>query len=143
MPRELRDPIDTNPCGRVGRERGRDRVVQRDALVGEQRPSPGRPEGVPHLEEREVGQLQTLSTVTKLSAGGRPGAESSLTKVFWSELDVQLHETALGLLRADTFLSKPTLIWSDDWLSIRFLRGCGAVAQLCAGAVDFLACSAG
>ena len=30
--------------------------------------------------------------------GGRPGAESSLNKVFWSELDVALHETALELL---------------------------------------------
>ncbi len=36
MPRELRNTVDTDRDGRVGRERGRDRVVQRDALVGEQ-----------------------------------------------------------------------------------------------------------
>lgn len=31
-------------------------------------------------------------------AKGAPGARSSLTKVFWSELDLALHETALDLL---------------------------------------------
>ena len=34
----------------------------------------------------------------RLAAGGTLGAESSLGKVFWSELDVALHETALDLL---------------------------------------------
>ncbi|KAB2383584.1 acyl-CoA dehydrogenase family protein [Actinomadura montaniterrae] len=37
------------------------------------------------------------------------GAESSLNKVFWSELDVALHETALDLLGADGELD-------SDWL---------------------------
>ena len=32
------------------------------------------------------------------SRAGRPGARSSLNKIFWSELDVRLHETALDLL---------------------------------------------
>jgi alkylation response protein AidB-like acyl-CoA dehydrogenase len=41
---------------------------------------------------------QTFWTVTRLTAGERPGAESSLVKLFWSELDVRLHETALALL---------------------------------------------
>jgi alkylation response protein AidB-like acyl-CoA dehydrogenase len=31
-------------------------------------------------------------------AGTQPGARSSLTKLYWSELDVALHETALELL---------------------------------------------
>jgi alkylation response protein AidB-like acyl-CoA dehydrogenase len=33
--------------------------------------------------------------------GGPVGAEASLTKVFWSELDLAMHETALDLLGAD------------------------------------------
>ncbi|AMW08212.1 acyl-CoA dehydrogenase [Streptomyces qaidamensis] len=33
-----------------------------------------------------------------IAAGGSIGAESSLNKVFWSELDIALHETALDLL---------------------------------------------
>jgi alkylation response protein AidB-like acyl-CoA dehydrogenase len=43
-------------------------------------------------------QLHTLGMAQRLAAGGRLGAESSLGKVFWSELDVALHETALDLL---------------------------------------------
>jgi alkylation response protein AidB-like acyl-CoA dehydrogenase len=48
--------------------------------------------------DAEAYQLQTLGTVTRISAGESIGAESSLTKIFWSELDVRLHETALRLL---------------------------------------------
>jgi len=48
--------------------------------------------------DAEAYQLQTLRTVTRTLAGDAPGAESSLTKVFWSELDVRLHDTALELL---------------------------------------------
>ena len=63
--------------------------------------------------DAEAYQLQTLSTVTKLSADERPGAESSLTKVFWSELDVRLHETALGLLGHDAELDDSP--WMKGW----------------------------
>ena len=42
--------------------------------------------------------LNTYQTVSKLLAGGKIGAEASLNKIFWSELDVHLHETALALL---------------------------------------------
>ena len=41
---------------------------------------------------------QTFWTVTRLMEGGRTGPEASLVKIFWSELDVRLHETALRLL---------------------------------------------
>ena len=41
---------------------------------------------------------QTFWTVTRLCDGAPTGAESSLVKLFWSELDVRLHETALALL---------------------------------------------
>ena len=40
----------------------------------------------------------TFDTAARLAAGGTLGAESSLGKVFWSELDLDLHETALDLL---------------------------------------------
>src|SRR5215467_5467677 len=40
----------------------------------------------------------TFDTAARLAAGGTLGAESSLGKVFWSELDIVLHETALDLL---------------------------------------------
>jgi alkylation response protein AidB-like acyl-CoA dehydrogenase len=43
-------------------------------------------------------RLHTFATAGRLAAGGTVGAEASLGKVFWSELDVALHETALELL---------------------------------------------
>ena len=48
--------------------------------------------------DAEAYQLQTLQTVTRISDGESTGPESSLTKIFWSELDVRLHETALRSL---------------------------------------------
>jgi alkylation response protein AidB-like acyl-CoA dehydrogenase len=43
-------------------------------------------------------QLFTYAHASRITAGGSIGAESSLNKVFWSELDIALHETALDLL---------------------------------------------
>ncbi|MFF6881137.1 acyl-CoA dehydrogenase family protein [Streptomyces sp. NPDC012474] len=43
-------------------------------------------------------QLFTYAHASHIAAGGSIGAESSLNKVFWSELDIALHETALDLL---------------------------------------------
>jgi alkylation response protein AidB-like acyl-CoA dehydrogenase len=46
----------------------------------------------------------TLQTVTRLQDGGSIGAEASINKVFWSELDVRLHRTALALLGGEAEL---------------------------------------
>ena len=46
-------------------------------------------------------RLYTFQTVTKMIEGGSIGAESSLNKLFWSEMDVRSHETALSLQGAD------------------------------------------
>ena len=43
-------------------------------------------------------QLYTFEAVTRVNEGESLGAESSMNKVFWSELDVDLHETALDIL---------------------------------------------
>ena len=60
----------------------------------------------------EAYQLQTLPTVTRLAAGAKPGAEASLTKLWWSELDVELHQVALDLLGPEAELEGP---WSKGW----------------------------
>ena len=60
----------------------------------------------PRLRERVVRawlsarayQLFTLRQVSDIVAGQPPGARSSLNKLHWSELDIELHETALELL---------------------------------------------
>ena len=46
-------------------------------------------------------RLHTFGTVSRLADGGELGAESSVTKVFWSDLDVALHQTALELRGSD------------------------------------------
>ncbi len=58
-------------------------------------------------------QLHTLGTVASLEAGGSLGAESSLGKVFWSELDVSLCETALDLLGPESELPDGP---DGDWI---------------------------
>jgi alkylation response protein AidB-like acyl-CoA dehydrogenase len=51
--------------------------------------------------DAEAYRLYTLQTVTKVIDGVPIGAEASLNKIFWSEMDVRLHETALALLGED------------------------------------------
>jgi alkylation response protein AidB-like acyl-CoA dehydrogenase len=58
-------------------------------------------------------QLHTLETVTRLADGGELGAESSIGKLFWSQLDVALHETALDLLGAEGELAGE---WMEGYL---------------------------
>ena len=48
--------------------------------------------------DAEAYRLFTLRDVTDMVAGRSLGARSSLNKVWWSELDVRLHDAALGLL---------------------------------------------
>jgi alkylation response protein AidB-like acyl-CoA dehydrogenase len=61
----------------------------------------------------EAYRLYTWGTVTRLSAGGDMGAAGSVNKVFWSELDIALHETALDLLGPEAETVGP---WSDGHL---------------------------
>jgi len=42
----------------------------------------------------------TYAVAAKIMAGGSIGAEASLNKIFWSELDRAMHRTAMGLLGA-------------------------------------------
>ena len=59
--------------------------------------------------EARAYHLFTLEQVTTIVDGGSPGARSSLNKLYWSELDVRLHETAMELLGADAEADGP---WS-------------------------------
>lgn len=44
--------------------------------------------------------VNTYRTASLIESGGKIGAEASLNKIFWSELDVAMHETALAILGA-------------------------------------------
>ncbi len=50
--------------------------------------------------DAEAYQLYTLQTVTRMQDSIEIGAEASVNKIFWSEMDVRMHETALRLLGA-------------------------------------------
>jgi alkylation response protein AidB-like acyl-CoA dehydrogenase len=59
-------------------------------------------------------RLFTWGTVTRLADGGEMGAAGSINKVFWSELDIALHETGLDLLGADAELLETP--WMDGYV---------------------------
>ncbi len=68
--------------------------------------------------DAETYRLYTLQTVTRLAEGEKPGAESSINKIYWSELDVRMHETALDLLGPDAELlaEAPAAIDGGAWM---------------------------
>jgi alkylation response protein AidB-like acyl-CoA dehydrogenase len=59
-------------------------------------------------------QLFTWANASRFAAGETIGAESSLNKVFWSEYDIALHETALELLGSDGELADGE--WAEGYV---------------------------
>ncbi len=67
--------------------------------------------------EAEGYRLHTYMTVTRLLEGGTIGAEASLNKIFWSEMDVRTHELALQILGPDAErVEGPSERWVDGFL---------------------------
>lgn len=66
----------------------------------------------------EAYALSIYSTASRLIAGGAIGPESSTNKIFWSELDITLHQTALAILgpRAELLPQAPDAGDVGDWL---------------------------
>jgi hypothetical protein len=66
--------------------------------------------------------LTTYQTACRLNKGGKIGAESSTNKIFWSELDQNMHATAMSILgaRAELLPHAPSAqgvgTWLDGWL---------------------------
>jgi len=66
--------------------------------------------------------LATYQTACRLDRGGVIGAESSTNKIFWSELDLAMHATAMSILgaRAELLPHAPDAAgvgnWLDGWL---------------------------
>ena len=66
--------------------------------------------------------LTTYETACRLIKGGKIGAESSTNKIFWSELDQNMHETAMAILSARAELepyapaAKGVGTWLDGFL---------------------------
>jgi alkylation response protein AidB-like acyl-CoA dehydrogenase len=72
--------------------------------------------------DAEAYALSIYSTASRLDAGGTIGPESSTNKIFWSELDIRLHQTALSILgaRAELLPDAPDAgdvgSWLDDYI---------------------------
>ena len=66
--------------------------------------------------------LSVYQTASRLIAGGSIGSEASLNKIFWSELDLAMHKTALSILgaRAELLKEAPDAgdvgAWLDGYL---------------------------
>lgn len=80
------------------RDRVRDRVV--DAWIGAQ-----------------AYRLHTFGTVTRIADGDDVGVEGSVNKLFWSELDIALHETALDLLGPEAELCDDKAADDGAWMA--------------------------
>ncbi|CAM5371990.1 acyl-CoA dehydrogenase family protein [Streptomyces aurantiogriseus] len=79
----------------------------------------GSPAGAAHrVADALIGarayQLFTYAAASRFLAGEPLGPQSSLNKVFWSEYDIALHETALDLLGADGELADTD--WSERYV---------------------------
>lgn len=68
----------------------------------------------------EAYRLFTWNTVARALDGKDLGAEGSMNKLFWSELDVSIHETGLNLLGARAESRSAAAVdggrWVDDYL---------------------------
>jgi alkylation response protein AidB-like acyl-CoA dehydrogenase len=66
----------------------------------------------------EAYALETYRTVSRLLQGEKIGFEASLNKIFWSELDLRMHETALRILehRGQLLPGAPAAGDVGDWL---------------------------
>ena len=68
--------------------------------------------------DAEAYTLTTYQTACRLNKGGKIGPESSTNKIFWSELDQRMHETAMSILaaRAELLPHAPAAAGVGTWL---------------------------
>ena len=68
--------------------------------------------------DAEAYNLAASHTVGKALLGEQPGVEASANKIFWSELDLRIHETALRILgeRGELLPEAPAAGDVDTWL---------------------------
>jgi len=68
--------------------------------------------------EAEGYRLHTYMTVSRMLEGDPIGAEASLNKIFWSEMDLHMHATAQQLLgsQAELLAGAPDAVAGAKWL---------------------------
>jgi alkylation response protein AidB-like acyl-CoA dehydrogenase len=81
--------------------------------------SPGMRETVVQAwQDAEAYALNTYAVASTILAGGRIGAEASMNKIFWSELDRTMHRAAISLLGAAAELraDAEAAEWMDGYI---------------------------
>lgn len=71
-----------------------------------------------HWMDAEAYALTIYAMASRLAAGGTIGPEASTNKIFWSELDIAIHQTALDMLGDRAELAASALTGATDlgWL---------------------------
>ena len=71
-----------------------------------------------HWMDAEAYALTIYAMASRLAAGGTIGPEASTNKIFWSELDIAIHQTALDMLGDRAELAATALAGASDpgWL---------------------------
>ncbi len=71
-----------------------------------------------HWMDAEAYTLAIYAMASRLAAGGTIGPEASTNKIFWSELDIAIHQTALDMLGDRAELAEGAMTNSADpgWL---------------------------
>lgn len=79
--------------------------------------------------DAEAYALSVYATASRLIAGGAIGAEASTNKIFWSEMDIAMHRTALSILGARAELKRDAPGAGDigDWLDGYFFSLAGPI----------------
>jgi alkylation response protein AidB-like acyl-CoA dehydrogenase len=95
------------------------RLVELHGRVGGEVADRYRDDVVRAWMDAEAHRLYAYWTVARVEAGAQIGAEASLNKIFWSELDLRLHQTALRLLgdRAELVAGAPAAEEDGRWLA--------------------------
>jgi alkylation response protein AidB-like acyl-CoA dehydrogenase len=99
-----------------------DRLVELCRQIGDDAPASLREDVAQIWMDADAYRLSTAKTVSRMSDGQALGPEMSMNKIFWSEMDVRLHATAMHLLgdRGELTAAAPAAAgtghWSEDWL---------------------------
>ncbi|QEU09468.1 acyl-CoA dehydrogenase family protein [Paracoccus yeei] len=79
--------------------------------------------------DAEAYALSIYATASRLEVGGQIGSEASVNKIFWSEMDIAMHRTALSILgaRAELLRSAPAAGDVGRWLDGYFFSLAGPI----------------
>ncbi len=105
------------------------RLVSLWTRLGEDAPASARDAVLKAVMDADAYALSIHRTASLIEAGGGIGAEASVNKIFWSEMDVALHKAALALLGPYAALTRdaPGAVDGGAWLDGYFFSLSGPI----------------